>query len=105
MLSVMDAAPEVDCERHGRRPAALCCRHVARESGRGFYSAPSDELARPQAWCAACDALLRRRGAWSEEVFEEAEMTLLCELCWDEARERNRDRNPLRRAWRSLAGR
>ena len=106
MLSDVSAAPpEVDCELHGRRRGAMCCRHVARESGRGFYAVPSEELARPQAWCAACDAALRRGGGWNEEMFEKAEMTLLCEECWDEARRRNEDRNPLRRAWRSLTGR
>ena len=106
MLEAMSHVhPEVDCQSHGRRPAALCCAHVAQGSGLGFYSAPSEELSRPQAWCAACDARLRRAGGWNEELFDQAGMSLACAECWDEARARNEDRNPFRRIFRSLMGR
>ena len=96
---------QVDCEAHGRQSATLACKHVATETGRGFYTAEARELARPQAWCAACDACLRRAGGWTDEAFEQAAITLICAKCWDEAKDRNRDRNPLRRAWRALRGR
>jgi len=102
---VSEATKLVDCEAHGRQPAALACCHVAAESGRGFYTTSGEQLARPQAWCAACDACLRRNGGWTDEVFELAAITLICASCWDEARVRNEDRNPLRRAWRTLTGR
>ena len=62
-------------------------------------------MARPQAWCASCDARLRRAGAWTDELFREAEIALVCAECWDGARARNRDGSPLRRAWRALVGR
>jgi hypothetical protein len=95
----------VDCEEHGRQPAALACLHVATESGRGFYTAQAEGVARPQAWCAACDACLRREGGWTDEAFKQASISLICALCWDQARARNADGNPLRRIWRSLRGR
>jgi len=82
----------VDCDQHGRAGFGLVCTHVAdaidRKNQVGFFWGDDTDTARPDAWCAACEnALVALQGASSEQWFVDAEFKVLCEFCWDEAKE------------------
>jgi hypothetical protein len=79
-----------ECAQHGMQGMALACIHVARaiDSGAkvGFFCDESSDLARPDAWCRACNDLLTANG-WSEDWFRQADFKILCAACWDLAQE------------------
>ncbi len=62
---------------------------IAIDSGEtaGFFVGDNSDLARPDAWCAACEHRLALEG-WSEEWFKDADFKILCAACWDLAKER-----------------
>ncbi len=79
------------CGRHGSQGIGLACIHVARaiDSGDqvGFCWGDDVDLARPDAWCLACNhALAALAGASSEQWFLDADFKVLCAACWDEAK-------------------
>lgn len=79
------------CTRHGASQSTFVCRHVVDGSGLGFHQAEDPGNPRPDAWCDACDALLREEGGeWTERAAEFAGVTLICAGCYDAAEERNR---------------
>jgi hypothetical protein len=85
-----DSATEVQCNRHGPSSSIFVCQHVARGVGVGFYTSAEDPSdLRPDAWCAACEAMVNEAGGWDERTEPVARITLLCERCYDEARARN----------------
>ena len=49
----------VICGQHGRQGIALVCTHIAHatDAGRkvGFFCGEAEEMARPDAWCKACE--------------------------------------------------
>ena len=84
-------AHSAECPAHGRQGIGLACTHVAHaiDSGArvGFFWGDDTDIARPDAWCTACnEKLLALRGASSERWFEEADFKILCAACWDEAK-------------------
>ncbi len=86
-----DFATEIECDRHGPSSATFVCQHVARGVGLGFFTSvedPSDP--RPDAWCTACEEMVNAAGGcWDERTEAIAQITLLCEGCYDEVRARN----------------
>ncbi len=77
----------VQCATHGRRQKAYVCHHVAWGSGRGFYM--PDEYGRRNGWCEACEQVRRRCGGWTDESESFAQIVLICDLCFEAARDRN----------------
>jgi hypothetical protein len=88
------AEQAVQCGMHGRRQKAYVCSHVAWGSGLGFYT--PDEPGRRNGWCEACEQVRRRCGGWTDESEAFARIVLICDLCFDAARERNA--GPVRQA-------
>ena len=89
----MSESPDlIECDRHGTSEAAFVCQHVASGSGLGWFVATDDpDETRPDAWCAACEAVSNAAGGWDEESERAAGITMLCTSCYDEARARNQD--------------
>jgi hypothetical protein len=79
----------VHCGSHGpRRPAFVCQHLVGGTSGLGFYAPddPGDDL---QGWCGACEKVRERCGGWNDESEHVAGIRLICDLCYEAARQRN----------------
>ena len=82
------------CPRHGEQGIGLVCTHIAHAIDSpnpvvGFFWGEEDDLARPDAWCLECEGRLIQ--AKDEDAqsqwFASAEFKILCECCWDEAKE------------------
>jgi hypothetical protein len=82
----------VHCDKHGTGYAAFVCRHLLHGSGRGFFC--SDNGPCPDAWCAACDALMMQTGHWTEEAEKFAGIRVVCNRCYRNIRRRNLVRSP-----------
>jgi hypothetical protein len=78
----------VHCGSHGLRRPAYVCRHLAWGSGLGFF-APDDAGDDLQGWCEECEQVRTRCGGWGDESEEFAQIMLICDLCYQAARERN----------------
>ena len=93
LTRALDAVSEnrVNCCEHGDQGISLVCIHaaIAIDSGEpsGFYWSDNTDLARPDAWCHACEERLVGEG-WSETWFKDADFKILCAVCWDLAKER-----------------
>jgi hypothetical protein len=85
----MGSSTTVECARHGWQGFGIVCVHVARavDSGErvGFFESPDPEMARPFAWCAACERYLNEHGGDVGRLAPVAEFKILCAGCWDEA--------------------
>ena len=82
--------PTTVCVRHGRQGCGIVCVHVANaiDSGErvGFFWSPDPEMARPLAWCAACERCLDENGGDVQKLAGVAEFKIICAKCWDEAK-------------------
>ena len=78
------------CVRHGNQGFGIVCVHVGKaiDSGEqiGFFWSPDPEMARPFAWCAACEDYLDKNHGDVEELAKVAEFKIICAKCWDEAK-------------------
>ena len=90
-VSVSDNDPLlVDCGSHGKRIAAVVCRHMVDEKDRavGFIensSEPSDL----QAWCDDCENLFLEEGEMTERFRAFNRMSIVCVVCYAEMKERH----------------
>lgn len=79
------AVKKCNCSIHGEQGIGLVCTHVAHAVDAnqrvGFFWGSEDDLARPDAWCKAC------QDSDSDEWFKEADFKIFCCLCWDEAKQ------------------
>ncbi len=80
----------VDCGSHGRRVAAVVCRHLVDEKDRkvGFVensSEPNDL----QAWCDDCEQLFLEEGEMTDRFREFNQMALVCVVCYAEIKGRH----------------
>ena len=84
--------PTVACSDHGTRPAAFVCQHLLTGGACGFHCASDadapDELC-PDAWCDVCEEAFRVEGEWNERSEAVAQIAVLCDRCYEIARERN----------------
>jgi hypothetical protein len=68
----------------------FACIHVAIaiDSGAdvGFFWSDDEEMDRPWAWCAECEALLKRTGSDWAALRDAADFKVLCAMCWDTAK-------------------
>jgi len=82
----------VQCVEHGTRPATFVCQHLVTEFGAGFHwgTDPDEPDAWwPDAWCDDCERVLEQEGEWTPRALEAAGLRLLCDRCYEVARERN----------------
>lgn len=89
-----DSEEKVQCAQHGSRNATFVCQHLAARdgSGAGFYWAEDDEepdAPWPDAWCEACEEVRSAEGEWNDRSEAFANIRLLCDACYEQARERN----------------
>jgi len=81
----------VRCDAHGSTQPAFVCRHLATGEDLGFHAANEPGNPRPEAWCDACDQILREEGwEWTDRAEQAVRITLLCAACYDAAEARNR---------------
>lgn len=78
----------VDCGPHGKRVAAVVCRHMVDQKDRavGFVensSEPNDL----QAWCDECESLYLEEGEMTERFREFNAMAVVCVVCYAEMKE------------------
>ena len=82
-------ANSVECPRHGKQGFGILCIHVVKaiDTGEkiGFFWSEDEEMARPFAWCAACEAYHVEQGDF-EKLAKVAEFKILCAKCWDMAK-------------------
>lgn len=80
----------VDCGPHGRRVAAVVCRHLlpSEPAPAGFVenSSDPDDL---QAWCGRCEAMFEQEGGMTKAFKEFVGMAVVCVECYQEAKTRH----------------
>lgn len=80
----------VDCGAHGKRVAAVVCRHLLNEDSRqlGFVENSSDpnDL---QAWCADCEERFLEEGDMTQDFRDFSKISLVCVACYAEIRTRH----------------
>jgi hypothetical protein len=72
----------VDCGAHGKRVAAVVCRHLLRsETPQGFVENVSDpnDL---QGWCMACEALFLQEGSMTDDFLAFTQAAVVCVDCY-----------------------
>jgi hypothetical protein len=87
-----DIEPLVTCAEHGQRQGAFVCQHLVSGSGLGFCWAEDPENPDqqcPDAWCDSCNVALDEAGEWNERTLAMADIKLVCDLCYEQIRERN----------------
>lgn len=82
----------MECARRGSRPPSFVCGHLQHGAGLGFnepVDEPDPDMPFRQAWCDDCDAVLKKEGEWNDVSEGHAKITLICEGCFFEIRQRN----------------
>ncbi len=74
----------VDCGVHGKRVAAILCRHLVKPQGEpaGFIensSHPNDL----QAWCFQCEAVFESEDGLTPKFKEFNQMSVVCVTCYE----------------------
>jgi len=79
-----------NCIKHGKQGFGIACVHIAIavDSGEkvGLFTSPDPEMARPFAWCNACEIYLNEHGKDMRQLAPFADFKILCAKCWDEAK-------------------
>ncbi len=84
-----DADQTVECGEHGTGRATYVCQHLVSGAGLGFNCALEPEDPCPDAWCDACEDALEAEGGWNDRSEAIAQIRLLCDRCYERARQRN----------------
>ena len=85
----------VDCGQHGQRRPTFVCKHLVRGSSLGFLE-PNREPVSPEesdeqcAWCDECERVRQEQRGWNDVSEAFAGITMICDLCFEAARARNR---------------
>src|SRR5690242_10201112 len=80
------------CGEHGARPPALVCQHLVNGRRGGFHcDYDTDEPGEvcPAAWCDLCQAVLASEREWNERCEAIAQISVICDLCYEVARARH----------------
>lgn len=85
---------KIHCCNHGEQEETFVCQHIVQglTDGipRGFWWAGESEQTRPDAWCTLCNELVAESdGEWTDDVLSVAQVSLLCAICYDEAKGMN----------------
>ena len=80
----------IDCDRHGRGPCAVVCRHHINARGRavGFIENCSDP-ADLQAWCTACEERFLDEGGMTKAFVAYNNFAVVCIACYAELKQRH----------------
>jgi hypothetical protein len=95
-----DASRSIQCTTHGSQQEKFVCRHIAAglESKQrvGFFRTTFDpDNPRPDAWCSACEERVRQtNGDWIDEAEAHLKPKILCDACYDLAKEFHMGGNP-----------
>jgi hypothetical protein len=82
-MSAKGAAPDrVSCPRHGERPLAFICVHLRSGRGRVYFATPRCPHGDAQAWCNACDEVVRREHGWTDASEAQADFAVYCSECY-----------------------
>lgn len=82
-------ARTLTCPTHGVSGPAFVCRHLLDVSGApcGFFEPDTlEDPGEPQAWCQACDQVLKQEGEWNDTSEEFAGVSLVCAGCFEKMR-------------------
>ncbi|MGE8533922.1 DUF6882 domain-containing protein [Chryseobacterium sp.] len=89
---------KVDCDSHGYSRPAFVCQHLNLEVPKGFEEAfdtykgmELEEDEDLQAWCSECEKIRVESDGWNEESEKFAGITLICENCYFELKEFNKN--------------
>ena len=90
----MESARTVECDRHGPQAEAFVCKHILQSlldrRPTGFCWAAESPNPRPDAWCLECDRHRQQTGGdWTEENEKVAGVSLICGVCYDDAKRMN----------------
>ncbi len=85
-------ADTIKCDVHGPQQETFVCGHLfaaTRAAKRvGFHTAVDPDNPRPDAWCDGCEKRFQDSGGdWEGPHEKEADIKLLCGVCYDEIRE------------------
>lgn len=85
-----DAVLMVDCGDHGRRVAAVVCRHMLEREGppRGVIE-NSDDPDDLQAWCYDCEEKFMEEDGMTDAFKAFNDMAIVCVQCYAEAVDRH----------------
>ncbi|HEY6124123.1 MAG TPA: hypothetical protein VIV63_05700 [Steroidobacteraceae bacterium] len=88
----MDSDIKVQCDTHGETSAAFVCQHLLDGTELGFNVGVDpetpDEIC-PDAWCDGCEGRFAEVGEWTDELYAQADIKLVCTSCYSDIRERN----------------
>ena len=84
----------IRCDVHGDQPETFLCQHVVTSlftsQPVGFWWADDPGNPHPDAWCTACNEVLKEEnGEWTKRSESFADLKLLCAKCYEKARELN----------------
>jgi hypothetical protein len=69
----------------------FACIHAAsatvHDPALGFFWCEDDEMGRPWAWCASCEAVFTGSDSDWKELARVADFKLLCAVCWDDVKQ------------------
>lgn len=87
---------QLHCPEHGERTPTFVCRHLVRGSRMGFHepsgrSVSDHESREPCAWCDVCEQVRQSCGGWNDESEACVGITMICDVCFEAARNRNTD--------------
>ena len=82
----------VECSVHGAQDKTYVCQHIAdgliARKRVGFFLANDPDNARPDAYCAECNARVGASGGeWVGEALEHLNPKVLCGACYDLAKQ------------------
>ena len=79
----------VDCGAHGKRVAAVICRHMLMSDEPVGVVENSDDPNDLQAWCFACEEKFQAEGEITDSFRDFNNFALVCAVCYAEAKHRH----------------
>jgi hypothetical protein len=94
-MVIVSMKKKINCSKHGSKLGmGMACIHVIEaidnKNQVGFYWSEDENnpLSRPDAWCQACEDFLLKNGEiWDDDFIQFSQPKLICEKCWDEAKQ------------------
>ena len=78
---------KVDCENDGEGYESWVCQHLFDNPAQAWFSRdPTSANPWPDAWCASCDNIFLRDGAWTDDNSACTGIKLICHYCYERRR-------------------